>query len=230
MHIGANRGMGCPCPVYSDGTFKFIPIKENFPSPQSWTYEKLQLQDVVPNDWKFAHNDPEFETFTWGDYINKRTYPTRQLTSGDYVFFIATLQRAWSQSKPNWVDPEWGYSIVSYFALESPVPIARDLVYPLPKQIIERFPNNAHILRDYEKLKEHYGKNINDKPFCIFKGNDESQLLKFAVPISSKNAPNELAEATIQNLNSAAPRWWANAILNQEDVVKVLAEIRKVGN
>jgi hypothetical protein len=79
--------MGCPCPEYSDGTFKFIPMPENYPSAQSWTYEELGLKEVVPDSWKYAHNDPEFRSFTWGDYINKRTYLTRQLCKGDYVFF-----------------------------------------------------------------------------------------------------------------------------------------------
>ena len=87
VHIGANKGMGCPCPEYSDGTFKFIPMPENYPSAQSWTYEELGLKEVVPDSWKYAHNDPEFRSFTWGDYINKRTYLTRQLCKGDYVFF-----------------------------------------------------------------------------------------------------------------------------------------------
>ena len=73
VHIGANKGMRCPCPVYSEGTFKFIPIEEDFSSSQSWIYQKLGLDSVVPSDWKFARNDPEFQTFTWGDYINKRT-------------------------------------------------------------------------------------------------------------------------------------------------------------
>lgn len=151
------------------------------------------------------------------------------MTNGDYVFFIATLQID-SQSRPNWIDPEWSYNIIGYFNLESSVPIEKNLIYPLSREIIQRFPNNAHILRDYQALKDHYGEDINDKPFCIFKGNDKSQLLKFAVPISSKNTPNELAKATIKNLNSEAPRWWASSILDHVAVEKVLAEIRKMGN
>lgn len=99
------------------------------------------------------------EDVSAGAYINKRTYPTRQLTNGDYVFFIVALQKIESQSRPNWIDPEWSYNIIGYFNLESPVPIEKNLLYPLSRVIIQRFPNNAHILRDYQALKDHYDEN-----------------------------------------------------------------------
>lgn len=42
----------------------------------------------------YAHNDPEFETFTYGDRIgpkDKRSSNLRNIKKGDYLFFIAIL-------------------------------------------------------------------------------------------------------------------------------------------
>lgn len=222
VHIGSNsecRNLG---PIFSDGTFRYVPIPEKYPSDISVTYDDLGLTEFVPKKWLYAHHDPEFTTFTWGDYINKRTYTTRRLEKNDYVFFIASLQfKGNTETRPIWIDPIWAYYIIGYFVLESPIPFVEKIEYPISDDHRELFSNNAHVRRDYEKLVEE-GR---DGPFSIYKGTKKSRLLKVAVPISTKNKPNELARYTLSDPNESAPRWWQHKVIEDNRVKHILDEI-----
>lgn len=92
-------------PIFGDGSFLFVPILESYPTEASWSYGDLGLLDFLP-DWMdekgnpiediYSHYDPEFETFTFGDYpkssdggrLNRKL---QTLEKGDYLFFFASL-------------------------------------------------------------------------------------------------------------------------------------------
>lgn len=219
VHIGTNIGMRSACPIFADGRFKYIPIPESYPSDESWTYEKLGLTEYVRSDWRYAHYDPEFISFTWGDFINRRTYVVRKLGGNDFVFFISTLQYKGVEAPLlSWIDPNWAYYIIGYFELQSPVPFLKNETYPVRNEIRANFENNAHVRRDPMK---------NPKPFCLFKGTQRSKILEpFPVPISRKNEPNDLAKAVLPSLNAERPRWWSNSIIEESGVQRVFQEIR----
>jgi hypothetical protein len=153
--------------------------------------------------WKYAHYDPEFETFSWGDYPNKRTYYARQLQPGDYYFFISSLRHISTDGKrESDIDPLWAYFITGFFLVARP---PEELSYPISLADRSRFKNNAHVRRS---------ESADLGPFLIFTGTQEkSRLLKRAIPISNKKVPNSLAKNAMPWLIEAnnpdwQGRWW----------------------
>jgi len=219
VHVGVNKKHGRLGPIFGDGKFRFVPIPENQPSEKSWTYDQLGLSEYVPLTWIYAHNDPEFKTFTWGDYKNKRTFCTRQLSQGDFVFFIASLAYNSSRTivRKAWV-ADYGMYVIGYFELEE-IPQENNISYPIPSAIKEKYANNAHIR--WASNKEQFS------PFLIFKGGEHSKTLDIAVPFSVGSKPNTLAERVIPNLNPNKPRWWSDAIINKNGVREIFDEINE---
>lgn len=210
VHIGINKSDGFLGPIFGDGRFKFVPIRENFPSENSWTYKELRLQEHVPSTWIYAHYDPEFRTFTWGDFKNKRTFCSRQPSKGDFTFFLASLAYSSLEkvARKPWVE-NYAMYVIGYFELEE-IPKKADIPYPIPSAIKERYANNAHVRRNFtqEELA----------PFLIFKGSPRSRPLDFAVPFSSGSKPNALAKKAIPDLDPDRPRWWSDAIIDENGV------------
>ncbi len=213
--------------MYGDGRFKFVPIPERpkYVSGNSWTYGALGLGEILPTNWKwgnYAHYDPEFLTFTWGDYENKRTYQARQLKARDFYFFISSLQyhlMSGVERAPD-IDPDWGYYIIGFFkAAQLPVWIH----YPIPKQTLARFPNNAHVRRREGSWD----------PFLVFTGTAQgeagSRLLGRAVPLSNGVLPNRLAKEAMGDWLRPSPsgswnkRWWEEGVVSEAGV-KLLLE------
>lgn len=80
-NVGVNtadvRRRGVKSPVFPDGSFEFVPIKESVSFAQArsilrygdlprWTARASSIADFLPDrlrDYR-AHADPEFETFT----------------------------------------------------------------------------------------------------------------------------------------------------------------------
>ena len=212
MHIGCNRSDGMLAPIFGDGSFKYVPIREYCPSNDSWTYAQLGAKDWVPEDWKYAHYDPEFLTFTWGDYAKIRTHWARKLRPGDYYFFISSLRYHQTEARrePH-IDPEWGYYLIGLFeAQEAPV----ELSYPIPSNLKSRFKNNAHVRRVPKS----------DEKFLIFSGTARSCLLKRAVPLSRRQYPNELAKRALPWASASNPRWW-QGIVSEEGASILLNEV-----
>lgn len=173
----------------------------------SWTYTKLGLAGWLHEGWsyQYAHYDPEFETNTWGDYPNIRTFWTRQLGWGEHVFFIASLRNLNASDS-------WSYSVIGYFTLQGP-PV--EVSFPVNEAVAKRFRNNAHIRRGKGR-----------RPFIIFSGmRENSRLLERAVPISYGKSPNELAKRVFSNLNPENPRWW-QGIVQPQGVEELFEAIR----
>lgn len=246
LHVGANTKSDClglPGPLHKSGipNYEFIPIPECVPREYRGvcpTYEELGLARWVPSrriEGELpkelpVHTDPEFETFTFGDYWlvdedppkarpkpNPRMTAARHLVPGDFLFFIASLA---DHNLPE--RPFRGYYVIAYFELqqiESTVRIMEDPV------LFEVFKKNAHLRKDY------YKRAYDERLGCmIFKGKDKpnSQRLPRAVPFSTGAAPNALARKVVPNLDpKAAGRWWSRALLPEESVRLLLSEIRQ---
>ncbi len=77
LRVGIDKGTdGTLAPIFSDGTFEYIPISEGDPfTEENRTYENTigvtgkPLSTYLPKKIKnkIMHYDPEFETFTYGD-------------------------------------------------------------------------------------------------------------------------------------------------------------------
>jgi len=107
INVGVNqydaKKRGMKSPIFEDGRFEFIPIKESKSDSKyaSYTYNTLKcfndshrrMSYYLPNKVGryFVHNDPEFETYTYGDVFNPRAGNLRYVNSGDLLFFLARL-------------------------------------------------------------------------------------------------------------------------------------------
>ncbi|MHA2208431.1 MAG: Nmad3 family putative nucleotide modification protein [Candidatus Thorarchaeota archaeon] len=68
VNVGMSTATGLPGPLFQDGSFRFIPIRERKPGHNTPTYQEIGLADWVQDPDDYAHYDPEFETMTFGDY------------------------------------------------------------------------------------------------------------------------------------------------------------------
>lgn len=211
------RAVSYSGPIFGDGSFKFVPVPENYPSNSSWTYEELGLSEWLPEDWVYAHYDPEFVTYTWGSFKNDRSLYTRQLSKGDFVFFIASLtyDRSRKVTREPWVS-DYGLYVVGFFELEE-IPQEADILYPIRPEIKRRYSNNAHVRRDPTK-----GDLV---PFLIFKGTEHSRLLDVAIPFSDGLKPNKLACKAIPNVNPERQKWWSDTLITKEGIDTIFSEI-----
>ena len=89
--------------LFSDGNFEIIPIpdpclngtKQGSKYSQSPAFSGMKICELISEDYhdQCAHNDPEFNTYTYGDYptCNARAANLRGSGKGDYIFFFARL-------------------------------------------------------------------------------------------------------------------------------------------
>ena len=112
MHVAVDTSKkgtgGMNGPIFSNGTFEFIPIPEDYMNTrETRTYSTLKaknpkygkfLSDFVPSDIQdyLVHFDPDFENFTYADpavtrMSSKRGSLLKWLSIGDHIFFVASL-------------------------------------------------------------------------------------------------------------------------------------------
>ena len=108
-NVGANSSHGpLFSPLFEEGAFELLPIPEGDrnldSSRQAVHYRDLRsyynpgdglLRYVPQAMWDVAcHNDPEFESFTYGDSgTNGRSSELTNLRKGDALLFLARLER-----------------------------------------------------------------------------------------------------------------------------------------
>lgn len=216
LHIGANRSDGVLGPIFGDGRFRYIPIPEARPGPGSWTYRELGLEEWVPDTWEYAHFDPEFRTYTWGDYPIIRTHWARQLDKGDYYFFLESLKFNGKKSSENSdIDPDWAYYVVGYFVVKDQ---PQTVSYPITKRILKEFGNNAHIRRQSPGRRH---------DFLLFTGTNKSCILEHALRFSSGITPAAIARRVLTSITPRNPRWW-QGIIEPPGVETLLREIKRL--
>ena len=128
-NVGANASHRFSSPIFQDGSFEFLPIPEDreLSMPYSVRYRDLRpynipksdLLDYVPRRlWdQTAHNDPEFDTFTYGDNCNTspRAASLKWIQPGDFLFFISRLQH-WIDNRPS---IKHGFYLLGYLEIEA---------------------------------------------------------------------------------------------------------------
>ena len=185
INVGANASHGAlRSPIFEDGTFFFVPIPEDDPDA-TVSGRVPRYRDILPEALPYlpaayhnakTHNDPEFETFTYGDYPVSSGRPglLKQIAEGDYLCFLARLV-GWSKAGGRFTD-DAGFYIVGYFEVGQ---VFRDVTISSPKSVLRAVAKNAHVRR----LSEWY----NDAGWVI-KGTSNSRLLRRAMPFDRRLA------------------------------------------
>jgi len=187
INVGVNASHGqLRGPIFADGTFEFIPIPEQGrrrSCPECETlprycdlesFNGLDLLKFIPKRYYHCrvHNDPEFVSYTYGDYptISPRAANLQKLKKGDFIFFLARLVKCRSEVFTN----EAGFYFIGFFEVED---ILKETVARPKRSILRKFINNAHIRRALYDPKLWNG-------FWVFKGSQRSRRFKHAVPLS----------------------------------------------
>ena len=176
-NVGANSNhRGLFSPLFADGTFEFVPIpsfgENTGTQPKVVRYHDLRsyynpahdLLSYVPEIfWNTAcHNDPEFESFTYGDVgENGRSAALTKMKPGDVLLFLARLED-WQSGRRT---GQAGLYLIGGLLAE----FAGWVIRQSAEEV--RFKNNAHPYRG-------------DARFWGIAGSDQSRRFERAVPIN----------------------------------------------
>lgn len=161
VNVGVNtadaRRRGLRSPVFPDGTFEFVPIKEesrfsraeeirSYSALPSWTGRALSLADFLPERVRQyrAHVDPDFGTFTYGDILSARAANLAGVEPGDQLWFLARL---WDHDGARWTGASGFYFIALIEVEQNRYFAAGTRPEAMPPSIRERISNNAHYHR-----------------------------------------------------------------------------------
>jgi len=181
LRVGIDSGCGgLQGPLFADGSFEFVPIPDEFEGRGvcSKTYGTTLgrhgrvLLDYFPERRRkkyqnhSIHDDPEFETFTYGDPTSPKR-SLQKLKKGDLLVFYAGLE-------PWPLGGESGLHIVGYFEVLM-AGVASDLS---EHELKKSFRLNFHV-RHKQVLDRQ------KKELVLIKGGVGSRLLKKAALISA---------------------------------------------
>ena len=191
VNVGVNAKYkskyGLISPIFKDGTFEFIPIKENskISGDHILKYRDLKcynsddkLIKYFPNNKReelrdyYVHNDPEFETFTYGDMIdpkNPRSSNLQNIEKGDFLFFITSLSK---YREGYFLRDSAAFYFIGYLEIDKLIIEEKDL---LTKK--DEISNNAHYRWYIDNL-------IKVGEFLIVKGSEKSKLFKYPFKIT----------------------------------------------
>jgi hypothetical protein len=159
VNVGANtadeKARGVRSPIFSDDTFEFVPILEpckhlhgragilTYADLPSGTGRASSLADFLPNRVRnySVHADPEFKTFTYGDFMSARAANLKYAQPGDQLWFLARL---WDHNGNRWTG-------ASDFFLIGVIQVAQNVAIPvgtapsqLNAELRERINQNAN--------------------------------------------------------------------------------------
>lgn len=220
INVGANTQLpGFRGPIYSDGSFTYVPIPEREPVREPVpTYADLDLPIDIPAEVRDrqVHLDPEFRgyphcvTHTYGDEHGIKAGPIADLTAGDYLLFYATLSTDGDPDR-DWITPDWGAYLIGHFTL------AADPLVPDGNRetaIAAGFENNAHVKRETFDAA------------VLAKGDPASSgLYDHAVPLSSPDAgatANDIV-TTLAGDSGNGP-WWRRVLRFDPDATASLLD------
>ena len=204
-NVGANASHRFSSPVFADGTFEFIPIPEDrdlagqhavrYRDLKSFNRPDHDLKEYVPRrlwDWP-THNDPEFDSFTYGDNCETtpRSASLKRVVPGDYLIFLARLERFPRQQPTR----EYGFYLVGYLEVEE---VLRDVRAHPGEGVLRRFGLNAHVRRGLSDSE------LWDR-FWVFGGSSRSRRFDKAVPVT-----REMAGRVFTSADGSPWRWDAN--------------------
>lgn len=215
---------GITSPVFEDGSFEYIPIPENISllgidekCPHLVRYRDVPIRSGLPIT-RFidpkqvdqpAHYDPEFETFTYGDHVNKpRAAKLKMAETGDLLFFISRL-KLWRGGR---FTERAGHYVIGFIEIES---VLKGIPYierleRLPSNIAE-FTKNAHVRRCLCGADE--------RTAWVFKGSSRSRLFDVAVPFTL-----ELASKIFENVKLKSSRTELQILASHLRTCRLLSE------
>lgn len=176
LRVGIDKGCGgALSPIFSDGSFEYIPIPESDPeTSEIRTYQNTLGRTNNPLS-KFLpericrskmHFDPEFETFTYGDPSKSKRKSLLKLEKNDLLVFYAGLTPYQNDKYQE------ALYIIGYFVVENVVDF-NELSEEESLKFFNLYSNNSHI-----KCND-----LND--LVIVEGNkNKSKLLGEAILIS----------------------------------------------
>lgn len=198
INVGINsKDGGGFSPIWKDGTFRYIPIPGN--NDELYSYRDLLLADEhIPKKLigQKCHYDPEFETFTFGDYYkvwnskqnywmdNRRTFKIKQLNEGDFLFFVAFLNCEQDPISKYVIKGKAPY-IIGHFEVEN-IFTAEEINFlyntdtTLAKSKLLNIEKNSHLR--HQKITD---VEIDSEMFLV-KGSMNSRLYHFALLITSE--------------------------------------------
>jgi hypothetical protein len=226
INVGANTNApGVRGPIYSDGSFEFVPIPEESPTRESVpTYADLGLDTELPDDAADSpvHLDPEFaeypecDAYTYGDPYGVKASPLLELGAGDYVLFYATLTTHGTPDE-EWIAPDWGAYLVGQFRLACD-PVSGEAYPDLTESERARFRSNAHLKRETFDAA------------VLLAGDDEgSRLYETALPLSSPEKGSD-ANRVVTELSSDSGKgpWWRRPMkFDESETAEVLELVGK---
>lgn len=226
INVGANTGTpGGRGPIYSDGSFEYVPIGESDETVREPAYRDLNLGKERPKNERdtVAHFDPEFpeyefgEKYTYGDRHAPKTTRIAELEEGDVLFFYATLDYVGDDSSSlEWVNEDWGAYIIGHFTLEYDA-ISMEEYQSLPTDVKEQFATNAHVRRDEF-----------DAEYLVLGNPAESRLYETPVPLSGETGVTANEFVTSHSEDSGEGPWYRRPLkFDQEGTRTVLKAQRE---
>jgi len=207
IHVGQTPNVcGGKCPIYSDGTFKFVPIAVTHPrSEPDPTFRDLGLADYVLKSLQNypAFKSPEFETLTYSHITRAESdvYERLRNESGFLVFFSSLF---YSDTKPpviEGISPNRGAYIIGYFKVEG---VYYDVEVFTDTKLQDRFKANGQFGR-----KDENGRQV--KTDCWISGS-AGQLFsnEGAVPLTEVSDPLKWNSFARNNLTTSTGKSLAN--------------------
>ena len=201
-NVGANSAHRFASPIFPDGAFEFLPIPEDrdLPGSHAVRYRHLRsyndpgrdlLRHIPQRLWDWpAHNDPEFDTFTYGDNCatTPRAASLTRLEPGDFLFFLTRLE-SWINGRPTGT---YGFYLVGFLEIQD---ILRDVTSRPDEGTLGRFGANAHVRRGLGNEGLWDG-------FWVFGGSERSRRFHRAVPVT-----REVVSRVLTSADGSPWRW-----------------------
>lgn len=187
-HASKRKG-GWKSPIFPNGTFEFIPIPEDKEDCRytSNTYStikccnnpELTLSNYIDEEeyHNYAvHNDPEFETYTYGDIMTPRASNLSKIKPNDVLLFLARLYKF--KEDEGFTDNKGNFYFIGYFTIEKNKLFDNWKIDRYSKEF-DKWKDNAHIIKF---------KNGRMEKFRILKGIPEKSFrFKKALKIDLKS-------------------------------------------
>jgi len=214
LRVGIDTGCGKTlAPMLEDRRFEYIPIPESslLQPEKGVRYSDLRartnngvLSDILQRDG-YAHYDPEFSTFTYGEPNRPKSSQIGRLEQGDYLVFYAGFQGKCIQRGTCFV--------IGFFEIAG--------VYCMPQEICGWPPENLMFLEN----NAHFMRSTPEPTLVVAKGNPRtSRLFVKAKPLSDgKHIVLPEVEGIIGfggSVKRAVGRWVKTG--NEESVIRWL--------
>lgn len=185
VNVGINtnrRYFGRSAPIYSNGSFDFIPIPtsdEDEPTYRDLGFEgSFNRMDTFDRLDEHTHNDPEFVTNTFGTFpeTSPNVHELKRVKKRDFLVFVASLQREehkrMQESFLDWIAEFRGMYFIGM--LEVLGILHRNNYSKKRKRDLRKYSRNSHF--DWFEIEP-------ENKSWIFRGSKRSMLFPVAVPI-----------------------------------------------